>query len=266
MTLLYTDPLFLHHETGPHPERPDRLRRSRPGWRNPARPACAHGEYEPLSEEEVRPCTPPPRRCRPRIAENGGGYLDGDTVVSPESFTVALAAAGACASAVDAVMQGRAATPCAWCGRPATTPRRRRAWASACSTTSPWPRISARKAHGLTRILIVDWDVHHGNGTQDIFCADPTVFFLSIHRYGTASIPAPAPPTKPAPASASATPSTCRSASAPRARTIAPPSRHALEKAADKIKPELVLLSAGFDAHAATRSARSAWRSRTSRT
>ena len=47
----------------------------------------------------------------------------------------------------------------------------------------------ALKTHGLTRVLIIDWDVHHGNGTQDIFYADPTVFFFSIHRFGMGFYP-----------------------------------------------------------------------------
>ena len=55
----------------------------------------------------------------------------------------------------------------------------------------------ARTAHELTRILIVDWDVHHGNGTQDVFYEDRQVLFFSIHRYGRASTPAPARPTRP---------------------------------------------------------------------
>ena len=107
----------------------------------------------------------------------------------------------------------------------------------------------ARKAFGLDRILIVDWDVHHGNGTQDIFWTDPTVAFLSIHRFGhgfypgsgnndetgtgpglgyTTNVPVPF-----------GTPR-------PDYRALF---RNAIEKAADKVKPDLIILSAGFDAH-----------------
>ena len=69
------------------------------------------------------------------------------------------------------------------CGRPATTPRRRGRWASASSTTSPSAAAHARAAHGAERVLILDWDVHHGNGTNDIFHADPSVLFCSIHEW-----------------------------------------------------------------------------------
>jgi acetoin utilization deacetylase AcuC-like enzyme len=108
----------------------------------------------------------------------------------------------------------------------------------------------AKKAHSLTRVLIVDWDVHHGNGTQDIFYEDPTVLFYSIHRYGMHFYPG-----------TGAENETGRgkglgyTMNAPIRFGTSRKDYHArftatLEKAADKIKPELVLLSAGFDAHA----------------
>ena len=109
MTLLYTDPLFLRHETGPHPERPDRLRAVTARLaKSGVADLCAHGEYQPMSEEEVKELHDPRQVLfAKRVCEQGGGRLDGDTAVSPDSFTVALAAAGACASAVDAVIQGK---------------------------------------------------------------------------------------------------------------------------------------------------------------
>jgi acetoin utilization deacetylase AcuC-like enzyme len=106
----------------------------------------------------------------------------------------------------------------------------------------------AREKHKLERILIVDWDVHHGNGTQDIFYANPEVFFYSVHRY----------PFYPGTGSKEET-GTGRGLGF----TLNVPLRFgisrkeyldsftaALATAADRIKPELVLLSAGFDAHA----------------
>ena len=108
MTLLYTDPQFLQHDTGPHPETADRLRAItfRLGKTDlPAR--CRPGSYRPLTTEAVaRIHSPRMVRAAEDTANHGGGRLDPDTVVSPASFTVALAAAGACASAVDAVLHG----------------------------------------------------------------------------------------------------------------------------------------------------------------
>ena len=107
----------------------------------------------------------------------------------------------------------------------------------------------AKKTHGLTRVLIVDWDVHHGNGSQDIFYEDPQVMFFSIHRYGSGFYPG-----------TGAANETGKGKGL--GYTLNAPIRYgtsrndyhaeftrALEKAADMIKPELVLISAGFDAH-----------------
>ena len=69
------------------------------------------------------------------------------------------------------------------CARPGTTPSRRGRWASASSATSPSRRGGRASAHGVERVLIVDWDVHHGNGTNAIFHADPSVLFVSIHEW-----------------------------------------------------------------------------------
>src|SRR5437764_518086 len=108
MTLLYTDPLFLRHETGPHPECPDRLRSITARLNTTGlAPRCTPGVYQPVTEEQVAQLhTPMLVRKAKELAQHGGGRLDPDTVVCPDSFRVALAAAGACASAVDAVLQG----------------------------------------------------------------------------------------------------------------------------------------------------------------
>ena len=122
--------------------------------------------------------------CAARVAEQGGGCLDGDTAVSPESFTVALAAAGACASAVDAVMQGKGRNALCLVRPPGHHATPTTSMGFCLFNNIALAAQRTRTAHGLTRILIVDWDVHHGNGTQDIFYADPGVQFFSIHRYG----------------------------------------------------------------------------------
>jgi acetoin utilization deacetylase AcuC-like enzyme len=108
----------------------------------------------------------------------------------------------------------------------------------------------ARSTHKLTKIMIVDWDVHHGNGTQDIFYDSPEVVFFSIHRYGNGFYPGTGAENETGRGkglghifNAAVRYGTSR-------KDYHDKFRRALEKAADKIKPELVLLSAGFDAHA----------------
>jgi acetoin utilization deacetylase AcuC-like enzyme len=108
----------------------------------------------------------------------------------------------------------------------------------------------ARATHHLSRILIVDWDVHHGNGTQDIFYDDDVVTFFSIHRFGPGFYPGTG-----AAGETGQGPGLGHTINVPVRYGTAPKEYHAqfnraLENIADKIKPELVLLSAGFDAHA----------------
>jgi len=107
----------------------------------------------------------------------------------------------------------------------------------------------AREAFGLTRILIVDWDVHHGNGTQDVFYADPSVMFCSVHRFGNGFYPGTGAANE-----TGTGPGLGCTLNAPVRYGSSPQEFHAIfhgavEKAADKMRPELVLVSAGFDAH-----------------
>jgi acetoin utilization deacetylase AcuC-like enzyme len=253
MTLLYTDPLYLRHDTGRHPECPERLRAVTARLeKSGVADLCTHGDYQPLTEDEVKALHAPDQvGWAKRVAQRGGGYLDGDTPVSAESFTVALAAAGACASAVDAVVQSKDRNALCLVRPPGHHATATHSMGFCLFNNVALAAQRAHKAHGLTRILIVDWDVHHGNGTQDIFYAAPEVQFFSIHRYGHGFYPGTGAADETGTGHALG-------------RTLNVPLRYGisrkdyrgafvagLEKAADAIKPELVLLSAGFDAHAA---------------
>jgi len=162
---------------------------------------------------------------------------------------VALAAAGACVAAVDAVMHGPDRTALCLVRPPGhhATPTHSMGFCLFNNIALAADHASA--AHSLTRILVVDWDVHHGNGTQDIFFADPGVMFFSIHRYGHGFYPGTG-----AADETGTGPGLGYTVNMPVRYGASRPNYHAafvsaLEKAADKIRPELVLLSAGFDAH-----------------
>jgi acetoin utilization deacetylase AcuC-like enzyme len=253
MTVLYTDPIFLTHDTGRHPENADRLRSITARLEKAGLiKKCTAGSYKPLTEEAVAELHGVGQiRAAKHLASKGGGLLDADTVVSPNSFQVALAAAGACVSAVDTVLNGAESRALCLVRPPGHHATPTRSMGFCLFNNVALAAHHARKARGLTRILIVDWDVHHGNGTQDIFCESPDVMFFSIHRYGMGFYPG-----------TGGVDETGRGKGLGHILNV--PVRfgtsrrdyhgkftNALEKAAAKIKPELVLVSAGFDAHAA---------------
>src|SRR5690242_1005523 len=108
MTILISDPLFQRHDTGRHPEQPARLAVIQSRLENAGLVAqCKAGSYTPLTEAEIGAIHAPAVIAdAKRLAESGGGWLDADTRLCPESFQVALAAAGAGVSAVEQVMRG----------------------------------------------------------------------------------------------------------------------------------------------------------------
>ncbi len=250
MTILYRDPVFLQHDTGQHPERIERLvaiqsQLDRAGLI----PRCQLGTFEPLpAEQVVRVHTPAMVQRVREAAEEGGGHLDADTVVSPASYLVGLAAGGACVAAVDAVLSGTDRNALCLVRPPGhhATPSRSMGFCLFNNVA-----LAARHAvcRGLARVLIIDWDVHHGNGTQDIFYADPNITFFSIHRYGHGFYPGTgaADETGTGPGLGHIVNAPMRYGVSRREYHAA--FRHFLEQAADRCKPELVLLSAGFDAH-----------------
>jgi acetoin utilization deacetylase AcuC-like enzyme len=252
MTLLYTDELFLRHDTGSHPECADRLRAISARIQQTGLAAkCKAGQYLPLTAEEVGKIHSPHQiRRAQQVAGQGGGYLDGDTPMSKDSYAVALAAAGACVAAVDSVLTGADHNALCLVRPPGHHATPTRSMGFCLFNNIALAANHARTAHQLTHILIVDWDVHHGNGTQHIFYEAPEVVFYSIHRYGHGFYPG---------TGAAGETGSGKGAG----HVFNMPIRYgvsrkeyraafavALEKAAHAFKPELVLISAGFDAHA----------------
>jgi acetoin utilization deacetylase AcuC-like enzyme len=250
MTLLYTDPIFLEHDTGWHVESAERLRAiARHLEETSLAGRCPRPAFQPISQEELlRTHSREQVLLVERTARQGGGMLDPDTVVCPRSWDVALAAAGACCAAVDAVLAGEDKTAVCLVRPPGHHATPQRSMGFCLFNNVALAARRAREGHGLDRVLIVDWDVHHGNGTQDIFYADPTVFFYSIHRY----------PFYPGTGSREETgtgPGLGYTLNVPLPFGVSRKEYQdaftaALATAADKSKPQLVLISAGFDAHA----------------
>jgi acetoin utilization deacetylase AcuC-like enzyme len=250
MIRLYTDHRMLDHLTpGGHPERPQRLQAiTRHLDRVGLAQACRTGPMrEATSGELLRVHHAALVERVARVGETGlGGYLDADTWAGPGSLRAACLAAGAAVEAVQGVMSGR--DRMAFC---AVRPPGHHATASTAMGFCLFNAVAVAAAHaramGVDRVLVVDFDVHHGNGTQDIFYDDGQVGFLSIHRY----------PFYPGTGAAGETGrgdglgATCN---VPIAFGTPVPEYHAafrssLADMADRIKPQLVLISAGFDAH-----------------
>jgi acetoin utilization deacetylase AcuC-like enzyme len=252
MTLLYRDPVFLEHATGHHPENAERLRRVEQRL-DAAKllSRCRSASFAAADREAILAVHEPQVFERAKLlAERGGGYLDPDTVVCPASFKVAMNAAGACMAAVDDVIGGVDHTALCLIRPPGHHATPETSMGFCLFNNIAVAAAHARKKHGLNRVMIVDWDVHHGNGTQDIFYSDPSQYFLSIHRFGGGFYPG-----------TGAIGETGTGAGLGFTRNVALPFgisrreyleafRSALEQAADKFKPELILVSAGFDAHA----------------
>ena len=185
-TALVHDSEYREHLTGDgHPERPDR-------YTAVIEALAADGLLErtlnlaPRSAtvEEIAACHSLDyiRLARDEIAAGAGHLSTGDTEVSTDSYDVALLAAGGVLTAVDAVIEGKAGN--AFCVvRPPGHHARPAQGMGFCvfNNIAVGARYAQQKC-GLERVLIVDWDVHHGNGTQDIFYSDPSVFFASSHQ------------------------------------------------------------------------------------
>ena len=175
---------YTEHTTGDHPESPRRIAALRSAFE-------ANGIFErssvlepsPASAEQVlRAHDEHVVQLVERAAERGGGWLDPDTYVSSASYEIALLAAGGAINAVDAVMAG-APVAFAFSRPPGHHAETRRAMGFCLFNNIAVAALHARAVHGLERIAIVDWDVHHGNGTEEIFWEDPGVLFDSTHQY-----------------------------------------------------------------------------------
>jgi acetoin utilization deacetylase AcuC-like enzyme len=249
---LVADPVFLSHDTGPgHPERPERVGTIlsvldemgliKAAKRIPLRRA----ERDEILKVHSA-------SLYGRLAATAGqerNWMDGDTPTSAESFETALLAAGSTLNAVDAVMAGEVANAFALVRPPGHHAERDQSMGFCLFNNVAIAAHHLLDKYGHSRILIVDWDLHHGNGTQHSFDHDPRVLYFSTHRYpyypGTGffdevgegkgrgfTVNVPLPPR-------------CDDAvyDAIFARMLAPVAR--------AYKPDFILVSAGFDIHRA---------------
>ena len=175
------------HDTGwGHPEHVGRLRAIPRALRDDPElfHALLHVEGRHATVDELALAHEPRYIDRVRaIVDAGGGRLDPDTVASSGSWDAATAAAGCVLDAVDMAMDGRAARSFCAVRPPGHHALRARAMGFCLFGNVAIAALYARARHGLERVLIVDWDVHHGNGTQAIVEDEPNVHFVSMHQW-----------------------------------------------------------------------------------
>ncbi|MBI1249140.1 histone deacetylase [bacterium] len=247
--LFYHHDRFLLHKTGDHPESPNRLttcmehlrqQNALSSWQTPEFSAANIGHLALVHDTDMM-------HLAKQLCLRGGGMLDADTAVSPNSYDVALLAAGAAVDATRRVVQGEAKN--AFC---LIRPPGHHATPSESMGFCLFNNIAIAATHAVKqlevpRVLIVDWDVHHGNGTQDIFWRDENVGFFSMHRY----------PFYPGSGDRDAQgegPGKGYTHNLPIAYGNDPVATlHSfecqLQTFAEHVRPDLVMISAGFDAH-----------------
>jgi acetoin utilization deacetylase AcuC-like enzyme len=250
---LLADPIYRLHHTGVgHPEQPQRFDAVVDALdRGGLTPQLLRIDPRPATEDEIALCHG--RRyieaAHLEILSGAKELSTGDTAVSSDSWDVALNAAGGILNAVDAVVEGTSQNAFCVVRPPGHHARPDQGMGFCIFNNIAVAARYAQRRHGLGKVLVADWDVHHGNGTQDIFYSDGSVFFFSTHQSPWYPFTGAADETGegrgkgctlncPLPAGSGST-------------EVLGAFREQLRRAAEDFRPDLVLVSAGFDSRMA---------------
>ena len=246
VTRLYTHPLSLEHLTPPgHPERPDRIR--------VLDEVFSEEQFEPLEKVQAPAADPawfetvhPKSHLQmvmDNIPETGLSIVDADTTASPRSWEVVIHVCGAAMDAVDAVFEKEADNAFVSMRPPGHHAEKTTSMGFCLVNNIAIAARYAQQRHGAERVAIVDFDVHHGNGTQDIFFDDASVLFASTHQM----------PLYPGSGSLNET-GVGNIYNAPLregndGQHFKEAMRERVLPAVEEFKPDMIFISAGFDAH-----------------
>ena len=245
-TLVFTHPSSLAHETPPgHPERADRIKAVSAVLSSPSLKGYAH-RNAPLGTDEhvlLAHTEEHLRRIRALSPESDFEFIDTDTVMSPATLEAALRAVGAATAGVDAVFRGEAENVFCATRPPGHHAEHNKAMGFCFFNHAAIAAHYARQRYDAERVAVVDFDVHHGNGTQDIFWSEPDLFYGSTHQM----------PLFPGSGSSNET-GVGNIFNAPlRAGNGGEEFREAMNSiilpALETFSPDLLIISAGFDAH-----------------
>ncbi len=251
-TRLYEHPIFLEHITpAGHPERADRLRSLNIALEHPNFARLERKQAPQANEDAVLLAHPEEHLAfvMRSIPDGEGGddqinQLEADTYASPKSLQAALTGIGGAMAAVDDVFSGAADNVFVAARPPGHHAEKNKAMGFCFFNNAAIAARHAQRKHGAERIAIVDWDVHHGNGTQDIFWDDPSVLFCSTHQM-------PLYPGSGAKTETGAHDSIVNAPLSP--NTGSDHFREAFKSrvlpALHDFRPDLIIISAGFDAH-----------------
>ena len=251
-TAIVHHPIYRKHDTGPgHPETPLRYDAVMDALRDDDAFWASHREMKPEQASKGLMLAAHTAQHFKRVegaVEHGVDRLDADTIISMQSFDAALFAAGGAVAGVDAVMQGGARNAFVAVRPPGHHASAENAMGFCLfNNVAVAARYAQNHYKEIERVAIIDWDVHHGNGTQGIFYDDPSVYFFSMHQY----------PWYPGTGTRGETghgrglgktmniPVKANTEASEQTRML----EGALEDIAAKFKPDLIMISAGFDAH-----------------
>ncbi len=246
-TLLIQDPVFLEHSVPVgHPERPDRIRAIEKALSAPVFADLVRAGAPAAAATEVIAMAHPARyvgEIRAAVPDDGIVQLEADTYLCPQSFEIAARAAASACLAVDQVMTGSVANAFCAIRPPGHHAEPAHPMGFCLFNNAVIAARQAQRDHGAERVAIVDWDVHHGNGTQAIVWDDPSILYCSTHQM----------PLYPGTGSPSET--GCGNI----VNVPLPPEAGGTEfemafndrivPAIDAFAPDLIIISAGFDAH-----------------